>query len=61
MITSVGVTSFTLVWIKIIFVGVEPENVMVTSFTLVWIKISDWLISADVFSSRASRSCGLKW
>ena len=33
------VTSFTLVWIKIIFCPVEVPNWRVTSFTLVWIKM----------------------
>ena len=33
------VTSFTLVWIKILFCPYWDINILVTSFTLVWIKI----------------------
>ena len=54
------VTSFTLVWIKIISLGAFAPAAFVTSFTLVWIKImrnADGTFGALVTSSR---SCGLK-
>ena len=54
------VTSFTLVWIKI----VNPSSMRlispVTSFTLVWIKIYNHCSIILGRGSRASRSCGLK-
>ena len=59
-ITAGSVTSFTLVWIKIIVGSTLGVCENVTSFTLVWIKIwsSQFLIA--MIKSRASRSCGLK-
>ena len=37
------VTSFTLVWIKMLGSLFMPRDMGVTSFTLVWIKMVHWL------------------
>ena len=55
------VTSFTLVWIKIMFSCLQRKGPDVTSFTLVWIKIAIDSMAKYERSSRASRSCGLKY
>ena len=57
---SHSVTSFTLVWIKITKMEELKKIIEVTSFTLVWIKMAILACWAQIKTSRASRSCGLK-
>ena len=59
--TSLLVTSFTLVWIKIRSSCTSRNAARVTSFTLVWIKICPVAGTFSRDGSRASRSCGLKY